>query len=88
MIMLIKRFIYEWAKFPSFKKFEELSRNVNPEEYQKGIDSDLKRGIKPYRNRLDYAVRNTKMHWKYRDRYGRKCRAVGGDCDKCKAKHC
>ena len=41
-----------------------------------------------YKNRLDFAIKNTKVWWKHRDQYSKKCFKVNGDCEKCKSKHC
>lgn len=41
-----------------------------------------------YKNRFDYAWKNTVLWWRHRDRYGRKCRKFHGDCERCNAKHC
>jgi hypothetical protein len=63
--------------------FAEKFKKLHPEEFAKMEQSDKEKGIKPYKNRLDFAFRNAKIRCSYCDRYGKKCRKFGGNCDIC-----
>lgn len=85
MIKFIRNLIASWRGYPDYIIF--LSRFSD--EQKKHMEAlDAKSGIKPYKNRFDYAYRNAKIYHAHRDRYGRKCRKYKGDCVKCNAKHC
>lgn len=88
MIKFIKYFVYEWRKYPRFNAYRKCLKKKSPKAYAEMEGADAERGIKPYKNRLDYAWRNAKIRWSHRDRYGRKCRKHGGNCEKCNARHC
>ena len=84
----IKYFICEWFNYPCYKDYKADLKKRNPKEFRKMEAEDRKKGIKPYKNRFDFAFRIAKIKYAHRDRYGRKCRKYGFDCDKCNAKHC
>lgn len=89
MFKFIRYFITAWTQYPHFMGFAEHMKRNNPEEYTKMCEADKERGIDPeYKSRLDFAVRNARIHYAHRDRYGRKCRKFAGDCERCTAKHC
>ena len=75
MIKWLIYFFQAWRGFPAFKSFCEAQ----------GVAEQMK---KDYKGRFDYAKKNAKTHYAHRDKYGRKCRKHGGDCEKCNAKHC
>lgn len=83
MIRFIKYFIHEWRKYPYHKAFAEKLKQKHPEEFKKMEQSDLERGIKSYKNRLDFAFRNAKMKLSHCVCYGKECRKFGGNCDIC-----
>lgn len=86
MIKFIRHFINEWFNYPSFVAWSKA--HFTEEQLREMERTDAQRGIKPIRNRFDYAWKNAKIHYAHRDRYGRKCKKNGGDCNKCNAKHC
>lgn len=89
MIRFIRYFIMEWRNYPHYEAFRENLSTKCPEEYAKMYKSDIARGINPeYKSRFDFALRNALVHYAHRDRYGRKCREFGGNCEICTAKHC
>lgn len=57
MIKFIRRFISGWRGYLEFKKF---CNRFTLKQLKEMEESDLKRGIKPIRNRFDYALRNAK----------------------------
>lgn len=62
MIKFIKIFIYHWKDYPNFKKFIK----GQPKKLIERLEAnDRERGIKPYRNRLDFAFKNAVMCCKY-----------------------
>ena len=85
MIKFIKYFFLAWKEYPHLKAF--MGR-FTPEQIKEMEKMDEKRGIKPYKNRFDYALRSAKIHYAHRDRYGSKCKKYHGDCERCNAKHC
>lgn len=86
MYRFIRHFIYEWSNYPQMIAWRNA--HFTDEQIKEMEKKDLKRGIKPYKNRFDYAFRNSKIYYLHRDRYGRKCKKYGGNCDICDAKHC
>jgi hypothetical protein len=62
--------------------FCEDMKEKNPKVFAQMVKADEKRGIKPYKNRFDYAYRNAKIRTKD-CRYTRTCRKYGGDCGVC-----
>lgn len=89
MFKFIQYFIMQWKYYPQYMFFVEKLKENSPEEYEKMCESDRVRGVDPeYKSRFDFAWRNAKIHYAHRDRYGRKCRKYGGDCERCNAKHC
>ena len=89
MFKFIRYFIMEWRNYQHYMRYREHLKTNNPEAYEKMCESDRARGIEPeYKSRFDFALRNAKIHYAHRDRYGRKCRKAGGNCENCTAKHC
>ena len=86
MFRFIKYFVYEWRNYPWHKAWCDDYKNREPDTFRKMEQSDLKRGIKPYKNRFDFAFRNAKIKTLHCDVYGRKCRKFGGNCDICNSK--
>jgi hypothetical protein len=89
MFKFIRYFILAWKEYSGVMRFIEMFKRDNPEEYEKMCESDRAHGIDPeYKSRFDYALKTARFCYAHRDRYGRKCRKAGGDCDNCNAKHC
>ena len=58
MIKFIKTFMYYWEDYPNFKRFV----SKQPKDFIKRLEaSDRERGIKPYKNRFNFAFRNAYM---------------------------
>ena len=61
MIKFIKYFIYGWNGYPNFREW----CNAQPKDLIERLNkNDLERGIKPIKNRFDYAFRNAVIHCK------------------------
>ena len=89
MFKFIRYFIMAWREYPCFMRFMEGLKENSPEAYKQMYEEDRARGVEPeYKSRFDYALRNAKIHYAHRDRFGRKCRKYGGNCENCNAKHC
>ena len=68
----IRYFIYEWKKHPRYMAFMENMKKRKPKKFREYERSNRARGIKPYKNRFDFAFRNAKILYAHRDKYGRK----------------
>ena len=79
MIRFIRRFIRNLQDYDSYLRFW----CERPEHFLKHIEEGHW-----YKNRFDFAWKNTLLWWKHRDKYSRKCRKARGDCEHCNAKHC
>ena len=66
-----------WKEYDSFLSYWSEHEDVLVE-----LISD---GEYWYKNRFDYAWRNSMLWWRRRDRYSKNC---NGDCDNCKSKNC
>lgn len=88
MYKFIRYFIMGWQEYPSFKHFCDYHFGVARTEAVNQMDKDPERARKMCNSRFWYAIETAKVYYKHRDRYGRKCRKFGGDCEKCNAKHC
>lgn len=89
MFKFIRYFIMGWRTYPHFMGWLECFKSKTPEEYKQMCELDRARGVEPeFKSRFDYALRTARSHYAHRDKYGRKCRKYGGDCDRCNAKHC
>lgn len=62
MFKFIRYFIMEWKCYPTFKAYSKRMKEKYPEDYKEWEKSDAERGIKPIRNRLDYAFKIAKLH--------------------------
>lgn len=86
MFKFIRYFFIGWMDFPAFDAWKKaLFTDAQLKEMEK---SDAKRGIAPGNTRFAYALSTAKVHYRHRDRYGRKCKKNNGNCEKCNAKHC
>lgn len=86
MIKFIRYFLIGWMQYPQFNAWRKAHfTDVQLKEMEK---EDAKRGIAPVNTRFEYALSTAKVHYRHRDRYGRKCKKYKGNCSKCKAKHC
>jgi hypothetical protein len=50
--------------YPYYKAWSDRFKARKPEVFKEMEQSDLKRGIKPYKNRFDYAFKNAKIQCK------------------------
>lgn len=66
MIRFIRFFIKGWNEYPQFLSFFNSLKERKPLEVKRMEESDLKRGIKPYRGRFDFAFRHAKIYMKHR----------------------
>ena len=66
MFRFIKYFITSWASYPLYAKWYEGMKKHCPEELARMEESDAEKGIKPYKNRFDFAFRNAKLKSMYR----------------------
>lgn len=78
----LKYFIWQWKDYTHFKAYIEHFKQEYPEEWKKSEESDRERGIKPYKNRFDFALRNAKIRYAHRKDYDR-CLKYKGNCEKC-----
>lgn len=80
MFKFIRYFIMEWRYYPMLMAFWDSRPKLQSELKEKGEWFP--------KSRFDYALKTAKVHYKHRDRYGRKCRKFAGNCERCNAKHC
>lgn len=84
IIRFIQHFVMYWSQYPEYLWFKY--QHLKPDYLKKLEEADAEMGIKPHdSNRWEYAWNLSKIWWKHRDRYSRKC---SGDCENCKCKHC
>lgn len=72
-------FYYLLHDYDSSMDFMEMYPNLKEEAIKSGEYAEW------YSSRWRYAWKMTRVQWKHRDRYSRKCNL---DCFNCKAKHC
>ena len=69
MLKFIRYFIYEWRNYPLFFGYAAQIKANNPKLYAEMEASDRKKGIKPYKSRFDFALRNAKIRYNHRNDY-------------------
>ena len=78
----LKYFIWKWKEYAHFMAYIDRFKKEHPEEYRKSEENDRAKGIKPYKNRFDFAFRNAKIYYAHRKDYKR-CLKYKGNCEKC-----
>ena len=66
MIRFIRFFMMGWKDYPQYISFYTSLKERKPLEVKRMEESDMRRGIKPYRGRLDFAFRHAKIYMKHR----------------------
>lgn len=79
LLRMIRWFFYYLWDYDGMMDFMEHRPDVKEESIKCGEYADW------FSSRWRYAWKMTRVQWKHRDRYSRKCNL---DCFNCKAKHC
>ena len=79
---MIGKFCFYLKEYDGVKGFVDSRPKLKQQAVMSGEYADL------YSSRWRFAWKMTAIEWRHRDRYGRKCRKLGGNCARCKAKHC
>ena len=79
LLRMIRWFFYDLWDYDGMMDFMEHRPDVKEESIKCGEYADW------FSSRWRYAWKMTRVQWKHRDRYSRKCNL---DCFNCKAKHC
>lgn len=84
----IRFFINGWKQYPSFSNYFNNILGKEKTEAIINMDENPEKSRRMLRSRLYYAFENARIYYRHRDRYGRKCRKMQGDCERCDARHC
>lgn len=82
ILRMIRWFVYYLQNYERFIRFLDSRPVLKQRSVMSGEYANC------FSSRWRYALTMTLILWKHRDRYGWKCRRIGGNCAKCKEKHC